>query len=197
VTGPSPVYLPQYKRWAKEKKLDPAMELKNVITDHYFRLSDGGKNKAALHKARTMSWALTYYLAKKHLPELMEYYRELSRLPRNLEFDERVLLRTFGKAFKLMDPDNPTEISQKLLADTAERWHRDTLDLTLEPFEEQVLDMVRKYEFDPEATTKATPTTPAGGGNRGGPGGGPLGGPGGGGPGGPGPVPPGAPGRPG
>jgi len=177
VAGPNTLYLPQYRRWDKDGKLDPLVELKNVITDRYFRVSDGGKNSAATHKARTMAWALTYYLAQsRHLDELMDYYHELSRLPRDLEFDDKVLLRTFGKAFKLMDPDNPAEVSEKELKDMADRWHQFIKGVALID-EEGILDKVRKYESDPNATVSAPAPPPGrGGAPLNGPGGNPLGG---------------------
>src|SRR5262249_40414750 len=67
------LYLTQFKSWDRQKKLDKAeVALKQVITDHLFRnLEDArakdGKDKQtevrkAGLKARTMSWALTYYL---------------------------------------------------------------------------------------------------------------------------------------
>jgi hypothetical protein len=91
--APSHPYLINYKIWEATNKLDkPAEALKAVVTDGYFRKVNDSKNKErALDKARTMTWALTYYLAQKHREKLRRYYDELADLPRDLEFDADVL----------------------------------------------------------------------------------------------------------
>jgi hypothetical protein len=117
---------------SKTKKKEPHRArdvLLNVITDRYFRQGyellreqtevsdDKDKEKDSLthrttdllEKARSTSWALTYYLAHHHLDKLLAYYQELSKLPRDLEYDEGVLRDCFGRAFKLLtaDPNDP------------------------------------------------------------------------------------------
>src|SRR5262249_52486114 len=88
----------------------------------YFRLSKGGKDLVALEKARTLSWALNYFLTQRKLPELLKYYGELSRLPRDLEFDEPVLLQCFARAFNLTDAKDPTQIDQFKMGAVAREW---------------------------------------------------------------------------
>ncbi len=56
-----------------------------------------------LKKARTLSWSLVYYLSHKNLDGLLRYSKELQRLPRDLQFDDEVLLNTFARAFDLLD----------------------------------------------------------------------------------------------
>jgi hypothetical protein len=72
-------------------------------------------------KARTMAWALTYYLAHKRLNGLLRYYQELAALPRDLEFDEDVLLNVFARAFDLLDGN---QINENKLASFATDWRR-------------------------------------------------------------------------
>ncbi len=119
-TGPNPIYLPHFKKIAK--KIDPVSELKNTITNRLWRQTDGGKDGPATLKAETMSWALTYWLAETNLSGLLRYYQELSRLPRDVEFDDEVLLRCFGRAFDLMDKSNPNQLSEERLQAFANEW---------------------------------------------------------------------------
>src|SRR5262249_51467253 len=100
---PSWMYLLNFQMTYKGKdKLDGPAKLKilqDVITDQYFNAADGGKNKEKLQEARTLAWSLNYYLAKHHLNSLEAYFRQLSKLPRNMKFDRRVLKDAFVKAF--------------------------------------------------------------------------------------------------
>jgi hypothetical protein len=123
-----------FKFLRKAKKLEAKHArdiLLNVITDRYFRQGyvllhelgeiadekDHDKDALAtktanqLELARSTSWALTYYLAHKHFKKLLAYYQELSKLPRDLEYDEDVLRACFGRAFNLMtvNPDDPSK----------------------------------------------------------------------------------------
>ncbi|MBX9583230.1 MAG: hypothetical protein K2X87_23235 [Gemmataceae bacterium] len=52
-------------------------------------------------KAYATSWALYYYLAKKHPGQLARYTAELARMPRDLPIDEPTRLRLFAEAFDL------------------------------------------------------------------------------------------------
>lgn len=187
-------YLLNYKLWAKNKKLDkPEVQLEKCITDVYFRASSE-KDPAASLKARTHAWGLTYFLAQTRLPQLMNYYKELGKLPRDLDFDSEVLMTTFGRAFGMLDRDGKVNGTQ--FKRLAAEWHQYMTNTPLEL--EEVINMVRKGQ----AMLKEGKHPGANqGGNQGGnPGGtppgypgGPGGAPGGGFPGGPG----GAPGGPG
>ena len=155
VTAPSPLYLPQYKRWAKAKKVDPADELVKVITDTYFRQSLDGKDKDALTKARMLSWALTYYLAEEHLPQLFRYYQELAKLPRNLDFDEEVLKACFARAFDLEEEPGSGVLSDARVKKFAEKWHSTIKGLALEG--ETLFD--KAHQLETEEPTKVAPGT--------------------------------------
>jgi hypothetical protein len=121
-------YFYTYKTWLKGKKLDPAkVALEKVITDRYFRLADelvknGKDDPTALHRARTMSWALAYFLAHTKLDGLLNYYRELSQLPRDLRFDDQVLMLTFARGFGLTDRNNPNQVDPNKFAEFASQW---------------------------------------------------------------------------
>jgi hypothetical protein len=116
-------YLYTYQTWLTEKKLDtPKTALEKVVTDQYFRVAKDTKDPAAVLKSRTMAWALTFFLANKKLDGLLRYFEELSKLPRDLQFDDPVLLLTFARAFDLIDARNPDRIDQAKLEALANDW---------------------------------------------------------------------------
>ncbi len=83
-------YLSQYKAAFQAGKLEKqrVAMLEKVVTDAYFReYAANPKSEEARVKARTLSWALTYFLANKKLDGLRRYHEELKKLPRDLEFD--------------------------------------------------------------------------------------------------------------
>jgi hypothetical protein len=145
--GANWVYLAEYKERAShrmsgraEKPLDA---LKAVVTDGYFRATGNGQNEVALRKARTMAWSLTYFLAHRKLGNeqtgLIRYYRELARMPRDLEFDADSLLLLFARAFNCLDAKGEKPDDAKL-AQLAKEW--DTfIDLTPLEGEEVVKDL--------------------------------------------------------
>src|SRR6266446_1706389 len=91
-----------------------------VVTDSYFRekvmVEDrpgerpeekrsrlAKAQEAQLRKARASAWALYYFLAQRHLPRLRDYFKELSRQPRDMELDARTLEECFKRAFAGQD----------------------------------------------------------------------------------------------
>jgi hypothetical protein len=131
--APSWTYLVAYDVMQTGDKLDkPEDAIKKVITDKYFQEADNGHNRDALVKARTMSWALTYYLARRHLDGLVRYYEELESLPRDLDFDDDVLLGCFGRAFGLMKDANSKQMDEGKLMDLAKDWYQTIKDTPLE-----------------------------------------------------------------
>jgi hypothetical protein len=128
-------YLPVYKTMIKEADYKPADALKATITDRYFRQTDKDKAKEKIKekltgkteaitaemKARTLAWSLAYYLARNNLDSLFRYYKELSKLPRDIEFDDEVLMGCFARAFDLLDPATKA-IDQGKLGRMAQQW---------------------------------------------------------------------------
>jgi hypothetical protein len=123
--APSQLYLKKFKDWQKKKTLDtpPETALKKVVTDEYFREAHKVNQDAAWTKARTMTWALTYYLAEVRLDELMTYFKELGNLPRDMEFDDEILMGCFVRAFKLGDQNNPNQPRPDALKRLAADWY--------------------------------------------------------------------------
>jgi len=122
--APSWRYLKKYKVWENFKELDPAdTALRYVVTDRYFHLADDRKDESYVLKGRTMSWALTYYLMKNHLEGVLRYCQELNNLPRDMEFDDKVLVGCFARAFGLADSARPNDTSPAKVRDLAFSWY--------------------------------------------------------------------------
>jgi hypothetical protein len=133
--SPNMTYLVNFKLWDTTKKLDkdPAEALKSVVTDRYFHKIRDSKNKEnAEAKARTMTWALVYFLAHKKRDGLLRYYDELARQPRDLDLDEDVLMDCFARVFGLVDPKKPNEVDANELNKLAAAWYKFIRDTPLE-----------------------------------------------------------------
>jgi hypothetical protein len=149
--APNHQYLTKFQKrgekW-QEKKLpdgppDKALTLKKIITDQYFREARFSNQSADWIKARTLAWALTYYLMETKFEGLMNYYQELSNLPRDMEFDQEILLGCFVRAFKLDSPDNPGVAKPEALQKLAQDW------LAYMPNVQDQYAVTQKYEDQP------------------------------------------------
>src|SRR5205807_2618138 len=126
--GTNMPYLIEWKYWekTKSKKLEanPTEALRAVITDKYFRDAKTSKKKDSdVMRARTMSWALTYFLAQQKRDGLLNYYHELAGMPRDLQFDDDILLLTFARAFGLEDVARPNQIDGIKFSALANKWY--------------------------------------------------------------------------
>jgi hypothetical protein len=102
VGAPNWKYLFEYKFACDEKTVtnkNIKEVLKKAITDGYFHQATTSGNRASLEKAHFTAWALTYYLATTETDKLLDYLRRLSKLPRDMKFDQELLETTFAKAF--------------------------------------------------------------------------------------------------
>jgi len=104
-------YLSQFQEMSRfDGKMDKApVALTKVVTDQYFREAGSAKDKeqkAGLLKARTLAWSLAFFLPRE-AGRPAAYFRELDKLPRDLEFDGDVLLGAFARRFDLTDARNP------------------------------------------------------------------------------------------
>ncbi|HEV3237209.1 MAG TPA: DUF1570 domain-containing protein [Gemmataceae bacterium] len=130
-------YSPLAREWAMKAtgSKTPADALQGVVTDRYFRdvakAKTPAEKEALLKKARTMAWALSYYVARNRLDDLFVYYQELAKMPRDLDFDDQVLMEVFAKAFKLMD-ESGKKVDQSKLEKFAENWRSVISSTTLE-----------------------------------------------------------------
>jgi len=116
-------HLINFKYYRAAKKLPASQDLLfQTVTDRLFRrarLTGEEKGETAkdrekiadkvrqeLEVARAASWALVYYLARaKKLELLLNYCRELDKLPRDLDLDEGLLQSCFAKGFGLAGKD--------------------------------------------------------------------------------------------
>jgi hypothetical protein len=136
IGAPSPYYLP---RWRELKALSSSKggleksrlaTLRKVVTDAYFRTlptdskADQTVHQAydtALRKARTVTWSLTYFLAQQKLDGLRRYFTELSKLPRDVELDDTILLNSFARAFGCVDGNS--KVDDAKLKKLADEWY--------------------------------------------------------------------------
>lgn len=189
--GPNWAYLRPFRIWATSKDPlsrfdEPSLALKRTVTDYYFlaahkpvdeeidpnateserlrRQKEIQRAKEELLRARCQAWALTYYLAQHRMSELLEYFKLLSQLPRDLELDEQTMWLTFARAFKLTTADGTSTDEGKVTTLAADWFRR--------------IDAEAQYPDDPLPERQKPQAGGAPG--RGGQGGGPAGGPGGG-----------------
>jgi hypothetical protein len=136
-------YLVNFKNWenaddrsADRLEKDAVDALKAVVTDRNFRLiHDGPDKERQVTKARTMAWALIYYLAHKKREGLIRYFQELHDVPRDLELDEDALMTVFARAFELFS--GPNQIDENRLVNLANDWYSFMKQTPLEIGEEQ------------------------------------------------------------
>jgi hypothetical protein len=165
--GANFLYLLEYKERAQHRmsgRMEKPLEaLKAVVSDAYFRSTKNGEDEAALLKARTMAWSLTYFLAHRKLGNddygLIRYYREMSRMPRDLEFDGESLLHLFARSFNCLDSKGEKPDDSKL-ARLAEEWNR-FIELTPLEVEEAVKDIRNKQNEIKTSDTKPKEKTKA------------------------------------
>jgi hypothetical protein len=164
-------YLSQFQEAVRFDKMDkPPVALTKVVTDQYFREASGTKDKAGLVKARPLAWSLTYFLTQKKLDGLLRYFKELDKLPRDLEFDSDVLLGAFARAFDLTDARNPAAVDNAKLASLAQEWRS-----YIQQLPDEMRDIVKEVR-DIQKVSRGTgagnpnaPGAPPPGGNQGGP----------------------------
>jgi hypothetical protein len=126
--APSPYWHPRFLEYKYEAS--PRDTLLKVITDGYFRgkkplgpkatAEERHERAAEVRKGRAAAWALTYFLAKDNLDGLQRYFKELSRMPRDVALDDKVLTDAFARAFDCVDASKKTDFGK--LGALAGRW---------------------------------------------------------------------------
>jgi hypothetical protein len=160
IGAPSWKYMVKFKLWKKVNKLDrPQDAIRNVLTDKYFRDVPEENNKAALMKARTMSWSFTYFLMSRKLDQFLRYCQEIDYLPRDMDFDDDTLLLAFGRAFDMVDPADPTHVHTGKLDKLAEEWYS-FIDLTPLESSEALQDAVKEYNENAKKKKTTTDKKP-------------------------------------
>jgi hypothetical protein len=162
----------RFRSWDENKKLDkPEEALRMVITDGYFRqagappgqefvarflrLPGQEASKGAVTKARAMSWALTYFLARQRTDGLMRYFQELNSQPRDMDLSEDTLISCFARAFDMVDPSKPDQLNAVKFNNLAKEWYQDLRYAPLE-VQEAVEEGVKK----PRGKKPAKPGAP-------------------------------------
>jgi hypothetical protein len=158
---PSWTHVAHYKVLEAGKELPaPEQALTAVLTDLDFRLARFLRDPERGMKARTMAWALCYFLAQRQLDGLERYGHELSALPRDLDFDSSVTLGAFARAFKLTDANGALDPAKYRAF--ASEWMK-YMEIVQPPMREIMDEAQKAYkEFktkQAQAATK-TPMTP-------------------------------------
>jgi hypothetical protein len=152
------IYLVEFKHLQKTGKLAARDKLLlDTLSDRYFEAAhhvqqqlEAAKDnrepletalEAKLMMARTTAWALTYYLARNRPLELEKYYRELSNLPRDLQYGEDVLQACFARAFGLETATGSGKLDADKLKAFADAWYAalDSVSLDLLEFQNDAL----------------------------------------------------------
>ncbi len=179
IGAPSWSYLPIFKKLmeaetskthefalaeSKVKKIEP-ISILNVITDRDLNAVEKGnaqEQTALFYKSRAEAWALNYFLAKQRLDQLLKFYAELGRLPRDMELTDEVVIRAFARAFDLTDAKDPSKVDAAKLAKLEAAWR--------EFMKYEELELPPLPEPKPSAPTKPTeekkPQKPPGGASR-------------------------------
>ena len=131
--------LPKFERHLELTKAESHFTLLQVVTDQYFsrahnairylpadRTADSPQEIRANRKleyAQATSWALTYHVMNNRLDNVLVYLDELKKLPRDVEYDPKVLAGCFARAFGMVDPNSPGGISLKGTQRFAYQWY--------------------------------------------------------------------------
>jgi hypothetical protein len=146
IGAPNWKYIVKFKLWKQTEKLDsPEVAIRGVITDEYFLDAAESEKRAPTTKARTMAWALTYFLMSRNLDGMLRFLDELSKLPRDKGLDGSALELAFGRAFDLMDPTDPYRVNPLKLDRLAREWYS-FIELTQLESSEAVQDVVKAYQ---------------------------------------------------
>ena len=155
--APHPVYLPLVRQLKRDNKLEAAdvNTLRQIVTDGYFRQANANpKDKAALQKAKATAWLLCYYLARNEPAKLLAYFKELEKLPPDLDLDEEALMNCFARAFGLWDGNQ-----KKLDEDGLRRLTAGAIS-DLSTLEMELDDLIYCYTHFAELVTKAQTPKP-------------------------------------
>jgi hypothetical protein len=155
---PNFTYHPLFKSLLGSRKLpaDQLDLLRDVVTDGFFRNPAEGLTKdAALRRARATAWSLSYFLLRKRMDGVLQYFKELSQLPRDLTLDEPTLWLTFAKAFNAVTPTGePDEAALRQIADD---WDKD---MKLEQYDNREMSVMAliRLAFEQAARQQTGPT---------------------------------------
>lgn len=163
--GPHWSHLLSFRELKEKKKLPSRSHdlLLKVIRNEFFTAAD---RKDPSEKARSTAWALTYYLAQKRLDNLHRYFKELSRLPRDIDVEGDALVACFARAFDCVDADK--RLDEAKLGQLAEEWMAwIETDLSLDKEAEPILVAIHKLqntlaqELKDNSSPKTQPVGPA------------------------------------
>lgn len=152
-------YMTPFKAMLKLKKLErtPVETLRAVITDQYFRrVPASADRQAAARKARAAAWSLTFFLAQKKLDGWLRFFKELGKMPRDLELSDDMLLGAFARAFDCVDAAK--KVDNRKLMSLANQWYLfiDTTDVEpeMQAVQSIIQNKVTEYAKEKEKDKK-------------------------------------------
>jgi hypothetical protein len=131
------VYLPLFRKIKDAEKsgtlsLDKDRKIKvtkpnilRIISDQEFAAADravADDQPVLRDVARADAWALTFFLAREKLPQLLKFYQELGRLPRDMELTGDIIEHAFAIAFDLQDSQNPNKLDTEKANRLEKEW---------------------------------------------------------------------------
>lgn len=73
-------------------------------------------------KSQATAWALTFFLAKRKMPALFQFYTDLDRMPRDMRLDRQQVFMTFCRAFGLTETNDQTKVDTAAYKRFADDW---------------------------------------------------------------------------
>ena len=107
---------------AKPVRLDK-LSITRILTDQAFDRADKAdkaEREGYRLVARAEAWALTHFLARDRLPNLLRFYAELSKMPRDMELTPEIIETAFGRAFDMLDANE--RLDQNALTALENKW---------------------------------------------------------------------------
>jgi Protein of unknown function (DUF1570) len=155
-----PLYLPLVRKLKKEEKLEATDvdTLRQIVTDGYFHQAHAKPQDRDLQlKAKATAWMLCYHLARNEPVKLQAYFKELGRLPPDIDLDEEVLMNCFARAFDAWD-SNKKMVDKLRLDKMVLGWTNSRTAIPLEA--EDLVQTIRKLPAEGERILATPPPQP-------------------------------------
>ncbi|MFO0843724.1 MAG: DUF1570 domain-containing protein [Gemmataceae bacterium] len=185
--APSPYWMPRFREYYNAKQYNRGRAtaanpssydaLVQTVTEGGFRskperatpqpdetpeMATHRAKESHARRARAAAWSLTFFLAKMELDGLRRYFKELSRMPRDVELDDKVLLACFARSFDCVNADK--SLNKAKLTNLADRWIKyvQSTPLEAEAVHRKIREYYKQVSSVPPPGTGNPPAGPAG-----------------------------------